>query len=1140
MSSAVTGKGVPVKVPSRSSRLSVLRLVRMAVAFVVVAGSLGLATVAATAQSSGGSCPSDGAPAYSDVPESSFAYDDSRCLREQGISDAVDTYRPGDDMTRSEMAAFMANAYAALTGMEAPVEEHMFTDVEGDPNADDIARISPNGLMITEGTSGTTYSPDAPVVRGHMALFLTRMYKAVTGSDAPAGDTPFTDIGDRPASEQAAIGAIYALDVTTGTSATTYAPHDNVTREQMASFVARMYRAIDALPDPAEAPGAPTALAATPHGTAGTALEVTWSAPEDSGTSDVTGYVVQWGADYNSQRTTTDTTVTISGLTKGTTTSVRVAAVSDDGQGDWATATGMPGTTAGAVADLKAAPGATPGTINVTWSAPADDGGTPLTGYKILYAQGNNARKSMQINNPGATSHTLSGLDSAALYYVWVTATNGAGDGAASGAASATPTGNVASGTVKINRPTVADAGGRFDSVSWPTVTTKPGQVLYHYWVQRKCGNQLWPDEIIPNDSSRIFRHASADSRANQVLTQESASNRPLLGGALSPTAAGTLQNGVECTYRVRATPFVDTDGDESKDDNEPFEPTPWVEGKATPAATTAVSVPAATVVPAAPEGVTAIGGNRSVQVNWTLVPTASQGTGGPVTGYKVTLASSSHNLVNVPVVSATVSATTESHTFTGLNNVWLYRALVVAVNASGDGAEAGTESNYIRPGAAPGAPTNVRVTQGTTRGTTLKVAWNAPASNRLATVTGYTLQQRNSAFGTTAATAWVEASPQPTGTATMVEEVTGLTPGRSYDFRVRSTGVTVADSPANVSGPWSAVVSGTSTNVPGIATNIDVTENDGSLTLEWTPADGMGSKVTSYTLTYVRTTSNTHNPVVSAGSVAASPLPTKTITGLTNGVSYTISIKTHNAQGSSTGSATATGTPAAGGGSLPAPTSVKATVVPVVNDDGTIGARPTINVTWNAVPGATAYVVEWLRAIGFGDSATTLGDPTNDWLSTGVRIVPRTTSANITGLETVNGTYVVRVRAATPLGRYGYSAAVKTERAPSAAPTAVSVVQIVGTTTLRVDWTSLTASAARMQGVTGYKVSWGPTNDQVPGNRGTAMVAAPANAGAGVPMSYNITGLNAIGQPIRVTVAAVNNIGAGAYSAGTYPPPTS
>ena len=73
----------------------------------------------------------------------------------------------------------------------------MFTDIADDPNADDIARISPNGLMITTGTTDTTYSPNDPVIRGHMALFLTRLYKAVAGSDAPAGTTPFTDLPTR-------------------------------------------------------------------------------------------------------------------------------------------------------------------------------------------------------------------------------------------------------------------------------------------------------------------------------------------------------------------------------------------------------------------------------------------------------------------------------------------------------------------------------------------------------------------------------------------------------------------------------------------------------------------------------------------------------------------------------------------------------------------------------------------------------------------------------------------------------------------------------------------------------------------------------------------------------------------------------
>jgi len=40
------------------------------------------------------------------------------------------------------------------------------------------------------------------------------------------------------------IGCILSLNVTHGTSAATYNPSGNVTREQMAAFLARLYRAI--------------------------------------------------------------------------------------------------------------------------------------------------------------------------------------------------------------------------------------------------------------------------------------------------------------------------------------------------------------------------------------------------------------------------------------------------------------------------------------------------------------------------------------------------------------------------------------------------------------------------------------------------------------------------------------------------------------------------------------------------------------------------------------------------------------------------------------------------------------------------------------------------------------------------------
>ena len=1108
--------------PYRSGRLGALRFVRMAVAFVVVAGSLGLATVAATAQG-GGSCPSDGAPAYSDVPETSFAFDDSRCLRELGVSDAGDAYRPGDDMTRSEMAAFMASAYAVLTGSEAPIEDHGFSDVAGDPNAEDIARISPNGLMITRGTGdGTTYSPNDPVRRDQMALFLTRLYKAVSGDDADGGATPFVDLGAAQGGAETvtAVGQLYALGVTTGTSPTTYSPDRNVTREEMASFVARMYRVLAAMDaDPAVA--APTGVAATPAGSAGTALEISWAAVEGADS-----YVVQWGAGYANQQTTAGTSVSVFGLTAGAAVDVRVAAVTDDGQSDWATTTGTPGVTPGAVSNLRAAPGEAPGTINVTWAAPADDGGTPLTGYVITWAEGNNTQESASVSNASATSHTIKGLNSAAFYYVWVTAVNGAGNGEASNPVTATPTGNVASGTVKISLPDGPDAGGRFASLSWPTVTPGDGQGLVNYTIHRKCGNELWPDAVFPAVAARMGTHTNGPTVANQLLD---VSNVDLLGGALNATDAGTLQNGVECTYRVRANIFVGADltsfdanaGDRYIDD------LVWVEGKATPMATTAP--------PAAPTGVPgavtleAIGGNRIVQVNWGLVPDPD---GSPVTGYKVTLSSPA----TVPVASVTVNATTESHTFTGLTNTWAYTASVVAINARGDGADpASPPSATAAP--APGAPTNLRVTQGATPGTSLKVEWNAPAANNLAAVSGYILQRRTSATADEAAGGWGDEAPTPpSGTATMIEDTASLAAGTSYDYRIRATTDTGGASP----GVWSATASGTPSGIPSSsASNLVAFPNEGSLTLVWAPGVGNGSDVTSYSLSYRKSPNEGYNPWVSAGSVAASSLPTKTITGLSNGQAYEVRIFAHNAQGRSETAETVTETPVAGSGSLSAPTSIKTTVVSAptraITGVFTNASNAGIDVTWNAVRGAAGYTVDYLEVSG----APADVDPANgEWLDTGVAHVAGTTTASITGLSVEDGaTYVVRVRASSPVGRYGFSAAVKAELAPTFTARALdmSVVGIVGTPTLRVDWTALDATTARTQRVTGYKVSWQPQEPLVSGNRGNATVPAPAEPGSA--MSYNITGLTAIGQPIVVSVQAVNNVGAGSGDGYVYPP---
>ena len=93
---------------------------------------------------------------------------------------------------------------------------------------------------ITKGTSATTYGPAANVSRWQMALFLTR--QAVDhGVTLPSGaDQGFTDLTGLSAEAVTAINQLAQLNITKGTSATTFDPNGNVGRWQMALFITRL------------------------------------------------------------------------------------------------------------------------------------------------------------------------------------------------------------------------------------------------------------------------------------------------------------------------------------------------------------------------------------------------------------------------------------------------------------------------------------------------------------------------------------------------------------------------------------------------------------------------------------------------------------------------------------------------------------------------------------------------------------------------------------------------------------------------------------------------------------------------------------------------------------------------------------
>ncbi len=119
---------------------------------------------------------------------------------------------------------------------------HVFVDVPASSFAySDVGCLS--ALGVTNGTGPNTYSPSANVTREQMAAFIARLYRTITGQDCGTAPTQFVDVSASSFAYND-VGCLSLLGVTNGTGPNTYSPAANVTREQMAAFIARLYRTI--------------------------------------------------------------------------------------------------------------------------------------------------------------------------------------------------------------------------------------------------------------------------------------------------------------------------------------------------------------------------------------------------------------------------------------------------------------------------------------------------------------------------------------------------------------------------------------------------------------------------------------------------------------------------------------------------------------------------------------------------------------------------------------------------------------------------------------------------------------------------------------------------------------------------------
>jgi len=166
-------------------------------------------------------------------------------------------------------------------------------------------------------------------------------------------------------------------------------------------------------------PDAPTGLTATE--VSPTQIDLSWSAPSNNGGSSLTGYQIEVKIDAGSWSTLvanagTSTSYSDSGLISDTTYTYQVSAINSVG-------TSIPSTEASdttntqppqsTVPDAPTGLAATPvssSQVDISWSAPSDDGGSSITGYQIEVKVGTDPWSTLVANAGTSTSYSDTNL----------------------------------------------------------------------------------------------------------------------------------------------------------------------------------------------------------------------------------------------------------------------------------------------------------------------------------------------------------------------------------------------------------------------------------------------------------------------------------------------------------------------------------------------------------------------------------------------------------------------------------------------------------------------------------------------------------------------------------------------------------
>ena len=458
-------------------------------------------------------------------------------------------------------------------------------------------------------------------------------------------------------------------------------------------------------------------------------------------------YSYQWLADDANIQGATNSTYTLSDEDEGKSIKVRVSFTDDADNAETRTSEAtdtVAATKPGVPGHMNVFPHGT-GALDVYWEAPASDGGSAITGYKVRWKESADSwETSADVSEATVTgtTHTIMGLTGGVEYAVRVSAVNDVGEGSPSAEASGTPqeaqiwSANLTVGIVAetfAGYTTFLPDSSVLGALSSDTITLDDasytvkalgvlnGKLILSVMPKLTTGFVLvvGTEEFASTDASTLEGDSIMQFQWNDpgldlpegeevaVRVTEPAENTPATG---EPTITGTTQVGETLTadtseiqdsngrinvifeYQWMVT---DTEIDDATEST--YTPSASDVGKTISvrvnfrddagykeSVTSQATVAVVATVPSAPQSMTLTSGSQTQELDVSWQAPSSNG-GSAVTGYKVQWKESTDSWDTEEDVSeATETGTT--HTISGLTGGVEYAVRVIASNDVGDG----------------------------------------------------------------------------------------------------------------------------------------------------------------------------------------------------------------------------------------------------------------------------------------------------------------------------------------------------------------------------------------------------------------------------------------------------------------------